>query len=445
MRAPRITPLCFEVETNKDFDKYMKKKTQEKPKKIIPYRYLPFDLGMSIDSDLSSEIKSYFKRKGFENLTDTVLLSAFSKYFLYGVKISDDINLYIYSFGIGVFAFRDDEFSCESNRYALFYGRDKKEKYESILSKKPHHKFSPTFAKVSDDLRKLTSNYLKDHEPLYKKLREKHYIRRSANSSWEYAGFSYLMSTSFIFDDTIESFEYEDLNTNYKKNLIIMLEPSVANLEESNLLDVEASDDPYGFSIDEYSPKDWIKKSDTAVYISWSAVVSIIKDPDDEIIGFINSMEVDLQAMWFYTYCMYDDTSNLNTSEFKIFQLKTRLFEYKKMYAEFKLNVDYELPGYIFEIRNELINTSRIDNQCQRFTEYLDFRMEETTSRNLEERQRFDTLSQILLFAIAYIQGAPLIYKLLMGEYLHFGIPQSIFIVLLAILGVVWIIKKDNM
>ena len=129
----------------------------------------------------------------------------------------------------------------------------------------------------------------------------------------------------------------------------------------------------------------------------------------------------------------------------KVSALKNELFKYKKMYTEFKANADSNLPEYIFNIRNELINTSFIDEQYQRYTDYLQFRIEETESKNIEEQQKFNVLSEILLFVIAYIQIVPSLYGLLMGEFKNIGIPQVIILALLGLVGIILIVRKDKL
>ena len=404
---------------------------------IVPYRYMPFDLGTSINVAIEKEMVHYFEKNNYKVLNDIALLSAFSKYYLFAAQISNDIVVYIYNFGIGVFAFKDDEFECDNDKYAFDYCKERKDKYASQLNKSPNHKFSIVFDKISNDLRNIVSNCYQND----KKCR----IRSSASREWECAGFSYIMSTSFIVDSKSKSFEYKNLDEDYKKNLLIILEPSIANLEESNKLNVTASEDPFNFSIEGYNPKNWIKKGNSAIYISWSAVVVIVDKLDDGIVGCINCMEVDLQAMWLYSYCLYNDASRMDMKQFKVSVLKNKLFEYKKMYTEFKANIDSDLPEYFFKIRNELINTSFIDEQYQKYTDYLQFRIEETESKNIEEQQKFNVLSEILLFVIAYVQIIPSLYSLLMGEFTNIGIPQVIILALLGIVGVLLIVRKDKL
>ena len=407
----------------------------ENKKLIIPYRYMPFDIGTSISDALKNKLIKYFDDNHYKLIDETQLLTAFSKYYLFGYKLSDDISVYIYSFGVGVFLFKGDEFVCSHEKYAFDYCKERKEKYASQLNSKPSHKFSPVFDKVANDLRSI----VKENSS------SKQHIRTSANCDWECAGFSYIMSTSFIVDSETKNFEFKNLNEDYKKNLLIILEPAIANLEESNKLSVTANNDPFNFSTEDYDYKNWLKKSNSAVYISWSAVVVLMDKLDEGIIEHINCMEIDLQAMWLYSYCLYNDASEMESKNSKVSALKNELFKYKKMYTEFKANADSNLPEYIFNIRNELIKTSFIDEQYQRYTDYLQFRIEETESKNIEEQQKFNVLSEILLFVIAYIQIVPSLYGLLMGEFKNIGVPQVIILALLGLVGIILIVRKDKL
>lgn len=53
----------------------------EHKKIIVPYRYMPFDLGTSINDVIEDKLTSYFKDNDYQIYEDKALLSVFSKYY----------------------------------------------------------------------------------------------------------------------------------------------------------------------------------------------------------------------------------------------------------------------------------------------------------------------------------------------------------------------------
>ena len=89
-----------------------------------------------------------------------------------------------------------------------------------------------------------------------------------------------------------------------------MLQPSLAHKEDTMAM-AEAEDsnkdfDPYNFEVDQIKePNNWIHTEDCAIYISWAAVVVYMQGLIDKYMEIVEYLEVDLQAMWLYTYCQY--------------------------------------------------------------------------------------------------------------------------------------------
>lgn len=123
-------------------------------------------------------------------------------------------------------------------------------------------------------------------------------------------------------------------------------------------------------------------------------------------------------------------------------RLKTE-FWYKRMYNEFTDSSDSSVAEYFENIRNELIRTSGIEEEKEKYLKYLNFCIEDTISLNEEKARKYSVFSEILLFIIAYAQIAPLLYHLLMGDYVILGTWQIVVIAAIAIVGTVLIIRKD--
>lgn len=48
-------------------------------------------------------------------------------------------------------------------------------------------------------------------------------------------------------------------------------------------------------------------REDIDVYISWAAVITSSREIRKDYVRFMDALEIDLQAMWMYTYCLLQD------------------------------------------------------------------------------------------------------------------------------------------
>ena len=113
---------------------------------------------------------------------------------------------------------------------------------------------------------------------------------------------SYIIRKDQVIKDYTEFTEIE------KKDLQIMLQPSIAHKEDTMAMKEmdELTDpfDPYNFAVDKIeAPKNWIKSEDCSIYISWAAVIVYLKKFNVKYMEILEYLEADLQAMWLYTYC----------------------------------------------------------------------------------------------------------------------------------------------
>lgn len=400
--------------------------------KIRPYRNIPFDIGCTLDHKDVSAIKEAFKNREIVEFPVPQLLKSFSKYILLSFEINTDIRLYIYTFGIGVFTLRDDDYNINMEKYAVNYCDARKNCHHNLL--KGEHKYSHDLYSIAECLRKCVSSNHKE-------------LRITANSGWEHNGFSYVMTVSAIQLQGITSFDYSKLPDIEQKNLQIMLEPGIAHKEDSMLMDkdiISGDFDPYDTEIMFADiPVNWIRSNDMGLYISWAAVLIYSGLVDDNSARYIECMEVDLQAMWMYVYCMYYVLSNTHEKNIKVSDLKRTLFSFKRMYNEFSDTDDSSVAEYFRNIRDELIRTSGIVAEKDKLIEYLNYCIEDTVSKNEEKARKYSVFSEILLFVIAYVQIAPLVYHLLMGDYVLIGTWQIVLTIAIAVIGIVLIILKE--
>ena len=398
---------------------------------IKPYRNIPFDLGASINDADIVLIKNIAKANGFNESQIPEIMIRFSKYLKLCFTVNKDINLYIYSFGVGVFTICDDDYSIINEKFAVEYCESRKESHHLILNGK--HKYSEKLHSIIKLLREGVKSTHRD-------------IRPTANEEWESNGLSYVMTVSFVQLPKQHNFNYNYLNDVDKRNLLIMLEPGLAHQEDTLLLEErEHSEvvDLYEMDISQKSPTNWMKANDYGLYISWAAVVLYSNLIDDISVRYLEYMEADLQAMWMYVYCMYYVVSHTKQKEMKISDLKRELYKFKRMYNEFTSSDDSNISEYFKNIRNELIRTSGIKNEKDKYVEYLNFCIEDIISLNEEKTRKYSIYSEIMLFVIAYAQIAPLLYHILMGDYTNLGMWQILSITTIAIIGAILIVRKE--
>lgn len=401
---------------------------------IIPQRYIPFDLGAALNKECETLFSSYFKEKGLKIMNIPGLLSSLSGDILFKIEVNVAIRLYIFSYGIGVFMVEDDSYNMDE-KYAVDYCQYRKEAHKELLEFRRGN-ISKIIEAIIDDLRKIVKG-------------KNSKVRPSANKYWEYGGLSYVMTVSYIIKKDKERKDYEKFTDLDKKNLQIMLQPSLAHKEDTMAMaEMEGAGeqfDPYNFEIERVdSPKNWIRSEDCAVYISWAAVVIYLRDLFGKYMEMIEYLEVDLQAMWLFTYCQYLNLKYWSTnSKLSSGQLKKEKYNFQRKYNEFISDDDSSIPVYIGEIRNELINTSGIEKEKNNYMEYIDFCIDETESMESEQQRKYSVMNEILLFIIAFIQIAPMLYSAMIGEYKDLKIWPIVAMVIFVIIAIFFIVRKD--
>lgn len=290
---------------------------KQKKYRILPMRFIPFDLGLHFDSGTKEALTKYLE-SNYKIIEPPKLLKRISKDVVSKFSILAGLNLYIFSYGVGVFVLQDEE--CEyKNQYAFKYCEKRKETHRKILEFK-YGEISELIQKTIKELRFQVASYGNN----------KKRIRASANDCWENGGLSYVMTVSYVVEDDIK--EYISMTDIEKENLQIMLRPSIVHKEDSlslsGIYTENKNSQKTSLNIELKSleiPKNWVKSQDTSIYISWSAVVVYAKptflEKQKEI---LECLEVDLQAMWFYIYSQFDNLKendvhkNKKASEIKV-------------------------------------------------------------------------------------------------------------------------------
>lgn len=398
---------------------------------IRPYRNIPFDIGHILnDKDIMS-IKSRMADSNYKEMDIHQFLKKLSNEIVLRFCISDCIRLYVYSFGIGVFTIRDTDFKIQTDSFAIDYCQNRKKAHHDYL--KGTHQHSTELFKVIDILRGCVRDNHKS-------------IRITANNTWENNGLSYVMTVSVVQIPSITSLISTEMSSLELQNLSILLEPGMVHQEDSMLIanDSEMNDlNEYSSVAATKTPKNWLKSKEAGLYISWAAVIVYANRIENNSLSYLEYLEVDLQAMWMYIYCMYFALSQKKAKNMKSSNLKHELFVFKKKYNSFLSSNDSSMPEYLKQIRLELINTSAIEEEKEKYIEYLEYCIEEVQSINDEKTRKYSIISEVLLFVIAYVQIAPMLYHLLMGDYSNLGLWQICVVVMVAVIGILLVIRKE--
>ncbi len=399
---------------------------------IIPFRNIPFDIGRKVDLQLKTDITAYLLNKeDSSELEVSNLLKALSNDILCVFQIESQIRLYIYKYGIGVFTIEEVEKSYEKTNYGVEYCNDRKIAHKEYLT--ISNQLAKKMYKITEQIRLIAAS-------------GKNKLRISASKFWENNGFSYVMTVSCV---SLSSgcCRYKKMNEHEKLNMHFLLEPSIVHAEDSLVYSTEYCDGINGVDIDLSTleePIDWIKSSDYSIYISWSAVLLYTTSSEKMTFSALEALEVDLQAMWLYTYCMYENLKNYNsTHKILVSKLRSDLYKFKRKYNEFKNLDDSSAPAYITRLREELIRTSGIDSYALKYIEYVEFCIIETETINAEKQKKYAWLNEILLFIIAFVQIAPMLYELMTGGYKDIQLAPVLLMIIIVVIAVVIIIAKD--
>ena len=241
---------------------------------------------------------------------------------------------------------------------------------------------------------------------------------------------------------------YNEMTDEEKINLHIMLDPGIAHKEDSAIYsNITIADSGNSLNVELSSleaPTDWIRSPELSMYISWSAVLLYSSRREAMNSNIVEALEVDLQSMWLYTYCVYDNLKKYKSSH-KILASKLRsdLYKFKRKYNEFINLGDSNVPDYVAKMRAELIRTSGIESYAVQYMEYIEYCIAETESINAEKQKKYSWLNEILLFIIAFVQIAPMLYELMTGGVQNIQIWPVIVMVLIVIAAIIVIVRKD--
>lgn len=400
--------------------------------KIVPVRIIPFDIGLFISPEIRDCIEK--KMKDYTEVAITKMQQEIIHELLLGFHIAQNMKVYIFQYGIGVFIIRDETFCFSGERFSIPYCNERKKAHKDFFDF--NHEYSQFIGKVMSLIREAAQQGCKTW-------------RHSAADNWEYHGISYVMTISYLISDVMCK-NWDELSEINKKDLQVLLDPSIVNEEDSVVFSSERANknfrDPYDFdsSVIE-KPKNWFGACDTAVYISWSAVVVVLREYDPSIFQFFETLEIDLQAMWLYFYCLDRELVNqrdVNKQPRKISALRQLEYEIRRKKSNFQGIPDTSLPSYVANIRQELIRTSGLDKMIADLEIYVNFLIDEANAKTQEAQKKYSWLNEILLLIIAFMQIAPSLYAVLDGNIPPLRLIPTLGMLAVLLLGVIFIIRK---
>ena len=408
----------------------MAEQTDSVRRYIHPLRFIPFDVGVELNDKALSAIGKRLATVGYSQIDCPILLRSLSHCLVGGYKSTEKIEVYLYKTGIGVIVFEDSEFPIEQEAFGAAYCEYRRKKHEEIRLFR--HQHSPRIKGLIEEVRKAIGKCNR---------------RISGYNIWENGGISYVMTVSVIVHpDAVQ--KYQSMSDVWKKNMLMMLEPSLAHEEDSLITHLsQGSDfDPYDFSVEDFrSPVSRIKSKECAIYASWAAVLVLLEEESRSYVDFVKCLEIDLQAMWMYLYCLVADMKDgAHRISRSLKDLRNMSFKIRRYYSDFQDLNDSSAAVYFKETRNELLETSGVCEQYKRCQEYIDHLISETESRYLEGQKKFATMSEALLFIITFAQIAPLCYDLLNGGIQNVAWRPLLVMASIVLVGLILIFRKGR-
>ena len=397
---------------------------------VRPLRFIPFDVGVELNDRRMSIIEKRLSTCGYSKNDSPVLLRSLSDCLLGGFSLSELLEVYVFTTGIGIVVFEDELFPIVHDAFGAEYCEYRRRKHEEIRLFK--HRLSPQIKKVIGEIR---SSFVKCSR------------RISGFDDWENGGISYVMTVSEIVSPGSVQ-KYQMMSDVWKKNILMMLEPSLAHEEDSLITRLgQAGDfDPYDFSVEEYhAPVSKIRSKECAIFTSWAAVLVLHEESAGAYVDFVKCLEIDLQAMWMYLYCLVADMKDGSHGENRSLKdLRQMSFKVRRSYSDFLGLNDSSAAVYFKEIRSELLETSGVEEQYKRCQEYIDHLIAETESRYLEGQKKFATMSEALLFIITFAQIAPLCYDFLNGGIREVAWRPLLIMASIVLVGLALIFRKGR-
>lgn len=401
-----------------------------------PVRIIPFDLGRTLHNNDIAEIKNYVA-SNCSNLSLTPRQESVLK----GVEVvfrkNSIISGFVYGNGICVIVVNDTpmHFQNKVESFSIRYGENRKQAHSDFFKWK--HETSDEIWTLIGDLRSL----------IEKNTARGVKIRRSASTTFENKGLSYIMTLSFfdIHESIIASTTFRKYPDWLKSNIYALLDPAVLYLEDSSKFE---SSSEIGFDLDRILQEieideevvDYERHKHVNTFMSWAAVVVCGQLQDTDFEEY-TALEVQLQCDWFYIYCLdkcLDDYTHPTKKE--LIEIQEQNYEVDLLVNRLYDFDDSSMPTRVLDIQKGLVTSSGLDGNIQHLQRKIQYMLEREQLNSSLRQKRLSQSTEILLFIVAFIEIAPTVEEYGSRLFPHAGIIAN---ALLVIIGVVLLLRKD--
>ncbi len=373
-------------------------KTDTSAERLIrPVRYIPFDIGAALSETKLKRISELLERK-YQRLSPDGYFRAIGSGVALVFRLTEQCRLYVFRYGIGVFSIEDAPYRFDTSdaAFATEYCQQRKYRHKQILN------FQAEYSRLIQDTIRLTR--LAAHV-------SRNESRVSASDAWECNGLSYVMTVSYLYLEK-SAFAWEQLDDTVKKNLLVMLTPSLMNMEDSlcSTYDSASCGNIESLNLKNYEPpRNYSQTAEYGIYISWAAVIPILKKENTAITELIEVLEADLQAMWMYVYCMQQDFIRKKRMPYGM--AENVQFNAQREFVRFHALSDTSMPEYIRQIRTALIETSGMQELMNSFVDDLQYMIRKNKVLRDIRLERMEYAKTATLISLLGISAAELIRK----------------------------------
>lgn len=426
-----------------------KEKTDSITFTIKPVRFIPFDLGARLSAKSVADITSHLASKGSIKELSRMQESILSERDVINCSIHPqytngfEVTLSIFHTGIGVITIKDPERTYQNDPlFVVDYLNHRKETHKALLNWT--HPCSPLLNELLSKLRKIVRQYHKT-------------IRPSANKNWENKGISYVMTIAFFQEigtgNSDGIIKWEELPHSLQKAIPAILNPSTLLLEDSLILSHDRSlkDEEILSILDESfkKPADLDQRNHVLTFMSWAAVIILgnCNESEEEEYTFL---EIEIQHHWYYLYCLDNDLpiADLKSKKSKLTleQIMEQKFEAELLEENIKYIDDSSKPERLNPIIEGLIETSGILDVLRKYKRKLAFSEEMLKIRQQSVQKLLSQTSEILLFAVAYLQLAPKMYEIMVKKmtYQHEAVLSFTILLMLFVLGSIVLVLRNK-
>jgi len=243
----------------------------------------------------------------------------------------------------------------------------------------------------------------------------------------EGTGIPYVMTLSFIKmkrekDRTLQEynvppiknmlFDWDSFDDRLKQNISILLRPEDVGLSETYnfkfrqlLSDRERDDLLSEVSVNE-SELDYEKRERLSAYMSWSSVVVVGHLDNDDILEYIY-LQVNLQRHWQYLSSLKETfPRNMKVAKrdgVQAEEIQMLLSKNDKAREDVLYFHNNEVPTRILEVQRGLVETSRFENNQERYQRQMRYVHDGIMSDSLEKQTLFSTIALLVAFSTAII------------------------------------------